>query len=98
MWPLIKFLRDLKKTFVLQSKDPTPQLWRLWRGEAVLENEPHKTIRNSQGRRSWSVVSKWVRSLPPSYVKWESNTKEGIKGSQSLTHFLGRAEVRVKLG
>lgn len=97
MWPLTKFLRGLKKTFIPTaevkrhlSKDPTPQLWQLYGWRQFWEIEPDQvtgTHRAAQVVTSL-VVSKWVISLPTSHqhlVKWESNRWRGSQEA-NLSH------------
>lgn len=76
MWPLIKFLRGLKKTFLQRvrgtaaSEDPTPQLWQLW-GAHIR--------RELRGRRCLHKSS--FQPLTQNPVRWET------KGNRCLPHF-----------
>lgn len=69
--------------------------------EAVLGNGTRPVNRNSQGSKSCdklNLYEGYIFSHIISEYCAMGKQKEGITGSQSITHFPGRAEVGVKMG
>lgn len=70
-------------------------------GEAVLGNGTRPVNRNSQGSKSCDKLDLsegYIFSHIISETCEMDKQKEGITGSQYITHFPGRAEVGVKTG